>query len=926
MISVTLALVLAASQVHGTAVVSFPSTGCGALPYYIKLDNTTAAGTSACTPVGTYRSRYTGMPNSDAQAFISVLNGQYLETQWFTDSSCTVVDPTTVEYDELSLCVQTTDTTWAARYISAGSWYVGSYSDSACSTLVSTTLQYAYNVCSADSATGKYLLTKTVNLTATTVSSSSTTTAAAASSTSSTTTVASSSSTTSTTSTVTSVTSAAATTTTAVAVVAPTSSSATLTGCQRVLCQAVANTSNPLANCPANTILVSKDNVTYPNAFSTIQAAVLSLPLNDDPYNILILSGNYTEQVNVTRTGPLYLLGQTSSPNDKTQNSVQVLWAAWASTVGSCCVGTATNCTACAGDNSLTATLTVASTWNAAMTGSGPTGWAVPAGTPFGCTDFRTYNLDFVNNYSNYGGSPSLAVNTGYANTGFYRTRFYSFQDTVYIGKLGNAYFYDSEIAGQTDFFYGFGTAWIESSNITLRNCGGGITAWKGSNTTFTNAYGVYIVDSYVQKANSSLSITGKCALGRPWNSQIRSIFANNYFDDSILPAGFIEWTASTPRIDNYTFQAVYNNYGPGWNVTAETANYPITKVLSASTYAPYSTPSDVFQNPFTGVFGYTYWIDAETVSDAAALPTCPSTTTTSASITATSTSSRTRGKCSKYPSTNTTTTLVATSTAGTLGTTAGDVGASTAASATSTAAPTIALPTSSASATSATTASAQTAASSTSSASATTAATASAQTAASTSSAVVYAPPPAAATTTSGPPAGNSAAVTTSAAVYTAPAANGASSTTAAPAANSAASTTSVAQVYTAPSAAATSDTCTAAKSTSQGPAANQVTASSTGYVAPAAVGSTTTAAPAANSAGATATTSVGYNAPAADSATSGAVTYAASGAKATTTAAPAANSPAATTTKSTGILASGSSAVSVGTFALSLICFVAF
>jgi hypothetical protein len=25
----------------------------------------------------------------------------------------------------------------------------------------------------------------------------------------------------------------------------------------------------------------------------------------------------------------------------------------------------------------------------------------------------------------------------------------------VYVGKLGNAYFYRNEIAGQTDFFYG---------------------------------------------------------------------------------------------------------------------------------------------------------------------------------------------------------------------------------------------------------------------------------------------------------------------------------------------------------------------------------------------------------------------------------------------------------------------------------------
>jgi hypothetical protein len=92
---------------------------------------------------------------------------------------------------------------------------------------------------------------------------------------------------------------------------------------------------------------------------------------------------------------------------------------------------------------------------------------------------------------------------------------------------------YRSEVAGQTDFLYGFGTAWIQSSRLALRGCGGGIAAWKviglhnaqprltikGTDTRFKNKYGVYVVDSEVRKANSSLSIRGKCSLGRPWVS-----------------------------------------------------------------------------------------------------------------------------------------------------------------------------------------------------------------------------------------------------------------------------------------------------------------------------------------------------------------------------------------------------------------------
>ncbi|KAF1837102.1 pectin methylesterase [Decorospora gaudefroyi] len=358
----------------------------------------------------------------------------------------------------------------------------------------------------------------------------------------------------------------------------------------RRTCQRPSN--KPLNGCPKNTLLVGPGQ-----NFPSIQSAVLSLPNDTSAYNILILPGNYTEQVNVTRPGPVYLLGQTSFPNDQTKNTVNVLWA------------NATGGTLSTLDNAYTSVLTVAPTFNASTTGAGPTGNPVPADTPFGNSDFRAYNVNFINNYAPYGAGPALAVSVSYANTGFYYCGFYSYQDTVYIGKLGNAYFYRNEIAGQTDFFYGFGTAWIQSSLVSLRSCGGGITAWKGTNTTFVNKYGVYIHDSDVKKANSSLSIAGKCALGRPWNSQHRSIFANCYLDDSIQPNGYIEWSKTTPRVDFNTTMAEYKDFGPGWNVTGRLASN-VSIVMDYAQYKPYSTLEKVFQYPFSGKFGNTAWID----------------------------------------------------------------------------------------------------------------------------------------------------------------------------------------------------------------------------------------------------------------------------------------------------------------------------
>ncbi|USW55585.1 Putative pectinesterase, catalytic, pectin lyase/virulence factor [Septoria linicola] len=352
-------------------------------------------------------------------------------------------------------------------------------------------------------------------------------------------------------------------------------------------------TKNPLQACPKHTLLVG------PSAnFTSIQAAVLSIPNNTDPYTILILPSNYTEQINITRQAPLTLLGQTTDPNKASRNLVNVIWH---NATGTPSTGSY--------DNAYTSTLTIAPTLNSSLTGSGPTGFAVPQDTPFGNENFKVYNVNFINDYLPYSAGPSLAVSVSYANAGFYFVQFLSYQDTVYIGKLGNAYMYDCIIGGQTDFFYGFGTLWVQSSRILLRNCGGGITAWKGTNTTFENKYGVYIHDSHVVKANSSLSIEHKCPLGRPWNAQHRSIFANSYLDDSVLPAGYIEWQASEPRVNFNTTMAEYRDFGPGWNETARREGN-ITKLLTEKEYAPYSTVEKVFQYPFSGEYGNTAWID----------------------------------------------------------------------------------------------------------------------------------------------------------------------------------------------------------------------------------------------------------------------------------------------------------------------------
>ncbi|KAL1851008.1 hypothetical protein VTK73DRAFT_9563 [Phialemonium thermophilum] len=354
------------------------------------------------------------------------------------------------------------------------------------------------------------------------------------------------------------------------------------------LCQRTGK-KNPLDDCPPRTIFVSKSDARAD--FTTIQGAILSLPDGADPYTILVAPGEYNEQLNVTRPGPLTLLGVSDRPwkselygdvefDTQHQNDVTVRWDS-------------ANHDAIFTDNVFTGALTVAPTLDASLTGSGPTGFPVPEGTPFGCRDFRAYNIDFRNEEFPYSNGPAHAVGVSYANAGFYSCGLYGYQDTLYVGKLGNAYFYDTVIAGQTDFIYGFGTAWIERSTLLLRNCGGGIIAWKGTNTSFVNKYGAYISRARVLAANATIAeaIVGKCALGRPWNSQHRSIFMSSYLDASILPAGYKPW--SSP-VNNYTLMATFHDFGPGYDVEAERASN-ITIVLDKNGVEPYDRPEDVF-------------------------------------------------------------------------------------------------------------------------------------------------------------------------------------------------------------------------------------------------------------------------------------------------------------------------------------------
>ncbi|TRM62141.1 carbohydrate esterase family 8 protein [Schizophyllum amplum] len=364
--------------------------------------------------------------------------------------------------------------------------------------------------------------------------------------------------------------------------------------------QKAANVSQ-LTGCPAGTILVSQDTSDPDASFTSVQEAVLAVAASDEPTIILIAEGEYNEVVNYTGTAPLTLLGQLpptitsaagpfANASATALNLVQIWSDAYVTGTGM--------------DDADTAVLTIAPSRAGALIGSGPTG--APLQPLSGSADFRAYNIDFVNRAADYAISQALATDISYANASFYGCSFKSYQDTWYTGRNASTYVVDSVIFGQTDYLFGFGTAWFQNVILANRGCGGGIVAWKGTNETDApgNRYGAYVANSTIMRspdANDTTETDGLCYLGRPWNDLATTVFIDTYMDESINSEGWKPFNDDRPEILDTTYYAEYNSTGPGGDTSARV---PPSHILDEE---------DVSEMDFTieGVFTeHPDWID----------------------------------------------------------------------------------------------------------------------------------------------------------------------------------------------------------------------------------------------------------------------------------------------------------------------------
>ncbi|KAI1416625.1 carbohydrate esterase family 8 protein [Hypoxylon sp. FL1857] len=330
---------------------------------------------------------------------------------------------------------------------------------------------------------------------------------------------------------------------------------------------------------PAGAVVVDSTNSTT-GAFSSLAAALASLPGDSSCQTVFLLPGTYNEQVTVNRPGQTVIIGYTAGDPGKgySGNRVTVSYSRGLS-ISPLPVGHS---------NSETAVVSTAS------------------------SNIAFYNINFINPANLDGGISNYVALAGstYGNhIGFYGCSFIGWQDTLLTGSTNGYQYYEScYIEGAIDFIWGYSAAYFKGCTIAAKRKSSCITAHSRKDDT---SIGVYVFDQCIVTAVVGYASTLESGvyLGRPYSAYAKVIYKNSYLDSVVHPAGWKNWSATDPRIDHVTF-AEFNNSGPGnWeNNAAARQGFGHATLLTSDSY------------PLTSVMDSTSWIDS-TYGDSISLP-----------------------------------------------------------------------------------------------------------------------------------------------------------------------------------------------------------------------------------------------------------------------------------------------------------------
>ncbi|KXJ87453.1 pectin lyase fold/virulence factor, partial [Microdochium bolleyi] len=343
---------------------------------------------------------------------------------------------------------------------------------------------------------------------------------------------------------------------------------------------------------PAGAVLVAADG-SIAGAFSSLTAALASLPADASNQIIFMYPGTYREQVPaVSRPGPVMIMGYTSDAPGKgfSANQVTITQAR----------GLSVSPPVPGHSNAETATISTAS------------------------SSISWYNINMVNSDNLDGAIPSyvtLAASIYGDKIGFYGCSFVGWQDTLLTGATSGMQYYEScYIDGAIDFIWGYSKAYFKGCTIAAKRAGSAITAHSRASLS---AVGGYIFDQclFTAAASAPADLTGQVYLGRPYSAYALVVVKNSYLSEIIRPSGWKVWSKTDPRTDHVTF-AEYNNAGPGnWeNNAAARQDFQYCSLLTSDSY----TLSSVMSS--TDWIDMTYWDQIQT--PAPITPTPPPTPT----------------------------------------------------------------------------------------------------------------------------------------------------------------------------------------------------------------------------------------------------------------------------------------------------------
>ncbi|KAG5351236.1 hypothetical protein C0989_007296 [Termitomyces sp. Mn162] len=278
---------------------------------------------------------------------------------------------------------------------------------------------------------------------------------------------------------------------------------------------------------PAGAIIV-RAGTSSSAEFSTLASAVASLPDDSSTQSIFIYPGLYSEQVDITRPGPLTIYGYTTDTQSFSHNQVTIQAGVDATSAGS---------------DDASGTLRIHK------------------------NDFSMYNVNVKNTFGP--GVQAIAISQYGSRVGLYACGFYGYQDTLYANE-GTQVYLKSYIEGAVDFIFGrHGLAFFGGNTIAV--AGPGCITASGRITDDDGSY-VFENNEIILASDAVSGTADKVFFGRPWGGERSSTFTNKFakvifkHTNVTAPLNNALWSIWNPgdeRISNVTL-ADYESFGPG--------------------------------------------------------------------------------------------------------------------------------------------------------------------------------------------------------------------------------------------------------------------------------------------------------------------------------------------------------------------------